>query len=131
MVFMKSASAIVGIGMLVAAVSASCDKGGGGGGEFDPAAQAEAAKLYMERCSTCHGQTGTGDGSGAANLNPKPRNFQDPSWQSSVDDAHIEKIILLGGTGAGKSAAMPANPDLSGKDAVVKALRAKVRGFKP
>lgn len=84
----------------------------------------------MERCATCHGNNGTGDGAGAAALNPKPRNFQDPAWQASVTDEHIENIIKVGGTGVGKSAAMPPNPDLAGKDAVVKALRAKVRSFK-
>jgi mono/diheme cytochrome c family protein len=84
----------------------------------------------MQRCSTCHGPNGAGDGPGAADLNPKPRNLQDAAWQASVDDAYIEKIIKLGGTGVGKSAAMPPNPDLAANEPVVKALRAKVRNIK-
>ena len=75
-----------------------CSKGDGGSQEeINPAAQAEAAKIFMERCSTCHGLNGAGDGQGAAALNPKPRNFQDKDWQTSVTDEHIEKIIKEGG----------------------------------
>jgi mono/diheme cytochrome c family protein len=107
-----------------------CGKSGGGSDGADPGAQAEAAKIFMQRCSACHGTNGAGDGPAAASLSPKPRNLQDAAWQSSVTDEYIENIIKLGGMGVGKSAAMPPNPDLAGNDAVVKALRAKVRGFK-
>lgn len=108
-----------------------CNKDGGGGGDtVDPAAQAEAAKIYLQRCQTCHGPGGAGDGPGAADLNPKPRNLQDAAWQASVDDAYIEKIIKLGGAAVGKSAGMPPNPDLATNEPVVKALRAKVRSLK-
>jgi len=114
-----------------AALISGCGKDGGGGGDsIDPAAQAEASKIYMQRCTTCHGPNGGGDGPGAADLNPKPRNLSDAAWQTSVDDAYIEKIIKLGGAAVGKSAAMPPNPDLATNEPVVKALRAKVRGLK-
>jgi mono/diheme cytochrome c family protein len=123
------------IGLVLVAVSlvwaGGCSKSDGGGGDgVEAAPQAEAARIFMMRCATCHGANGTGHGSGAVALNPKPRNFQDPAWQSSVTDEYIENIIKVGGTGVGKSAAMPPNPDLSGNEPVVKALRAKVRGFK-
>ncbi|MBI3395341.1 MAG: c-type cytochrome, partial [Spirochaetia bacterium] len=36
---------------------------------------AKAKKLFTERCSTCHGPMGKGDGPAGAALNPKPRNF--------------------------------------------------------
>ena len=114
-----------------AALISGCGKDGGGGGDsIDPAAQAEASKIYMQRCTTCHGPNGGGDGPVAADLNPKPRNLSDAAWQTSVDDAYIEKIIKLGGAAVGKSAAMPPNPDLATNEPVVKALRAKVRGLK-
>lgn len=90
-------------------------------------AQAEAEKIFIQRCVACHGPNGAGDGAAAASLSPKPRNLQDPAWQASVDDAYIEKIIKLGGMGVGKSASMPPNPDLAENEAVVKALRVKVR----
>jgi hypothetical protein len=77
----------------------------------------------------CHGPTGKGDGPAGAALSPKPRDLGDPAWQKSVTDEHIEKIILNGGPAVGKSPLMPANPDLSSKPDVIKALRAMVRGF--
>lgn len=127
---MKTLALILVATSLVWAVGCGKSGDGGGGDTIDPAAQAEATKIYMQRCSTCHGPNGAGDGPGAADLNPKPRNLQEAAWQSSVDDAYIEKIIKLGGTGVGKSAAMPPNPDLATNEPVVKALRAKVRGLK-
>ncbi len=120
--------------LLVAAslgILMGCSKDGGGNSDApDPAAQVEATKIYMQRCTMCHGASGAGDGPGAADLNPKPRNLQDAAWQTSVDDAYIEKIITLGGAGVGKSAAMPPNPDIASNLPVMKALRAKVRGLK-
>ena len=94
------------------------------------AAQAEAEKIFSERCVTCHGANGGGDGPASAGLVPKPRNFQDAAWQTSVNDDYIEQIIQYGGAAVGKSPAMPANPDLMSKPAVVAALRAHVRGLK-
>jgi mono/diheme cytochrome c family protein len=92
-----------------------------------PAAQQEAEQIFKTRCATCHGAAGKGDGPAAAALNPKPRDMGDAAWQKSVTDEHIEKIILSGGPAVGKSPLMPANPDLSAKPEVVKALRAMVR----
>ena len=92
-------------------------------------AEAEAAKIFSERCVTCHGASGAGDGPASAGLVPKPRNFQDPAWQKSVSDEHIEQIVQYGGPAVGRSAAMPANPDLMSKPAVVAALRAHVRSL--
>lgn len=126
---MKSFAVLL-VAASVALISGCGKDGGGGGDSIDPAAQAEASKIYMQRCTTCHGPNGGGDGPGAADLNPKPRNLSDATWQSSVDDAYIEKIIKLGGAAVGKSAAMPPNPDLATNEPVVKALRAKVRGLK-
>ncbi len=98
------------------------------GAAQDPGA--EAAQIFATRCTPCHGATGSGDGAAAAALNPHPRNFHDETWQASVTDAHIDRIIQLGGAAVGKSAAMPANPDLVGRDAVVAALRARIRSFR-
>ena len=90
---------------------------------------AEADQLFSMRCSPCHGATGAGDGSASAALNPKPRNFHDKSWQTSVADEQIEKIIREGGTAVGKSPGMPPNPDLVSKPLVIRALVAKIRGL--
>jgi mono/diheme cytochrome c family protein len=94
----------------------------------DPAA--EARSLFKSRCVVCHGETGKGDGPGAAALNPKPRDYTDPAWQTSVTDESIQKAIVEGGAAVGKSPNMPGNPDLEGKTAVLAELVKRVRSFK-
>jgi mono/diheme cytochrome c family protein len=91
------------------------------------AAELEAKQIFETRCVTCHGPLGAGDGPASAGLTPPPRNFQDPAWQASVTDAHIEQIVQYGGAAVGRSPAMPANPDLMAKPEVVAALRVHVR----
>ena len=90
----------------------------------------EAKEIFVARCALCHGVSGAANGPNSEGLKPQPRNFQDPEWQASVTDAHIEKIIVEGGAAVGKSAVMPPNPDLVGKPEVVAALRAHVRKLK-
>ncbi len=109
-----------------AMANAGTDAGGTAAAGGD--AKAEAMQIFTTRCATCHGATGKGDGAASAALNPKPRNFSDKTWQTSVTDAHIEKIIELGGPAVGKSPLMPPNPDLAGKP-VVKELRAHIRSL--
>lgn len=92
-------------------------------------AQQEALQIFATRCFTCHGSEGAGDGPGSAGLTPKPRNFQDPEWQASVDDDHLTKIILYGGVAVGKSPMMPGNPDLGSREAVVAALVRHIRSL--
>jgi mono/diheme cytochrome c family protein len=94
----------------------------------DPAAKAEAEQIFATRCTPCHGSGGGGDGPASAGLTPKPRNLRDSSWQTTVDDAYLEKIIQYGGAAVGKSPMMPANPDLAGRP-VVAALRNHVRSL--
>ena len=93
------------------------------------AAHEEAENLFQTRCVTCHGEAGEGNGPASAGLTPPPRNFQDPAWQASVTDEHIEQIIQYGGAAVGKSPAMPGNPDLTSKPQVVAALRELVRAL--
>src|SRR3954468_1151043 len=94
----------------------------------DPAA--DARKLFDTKCVVCHGNHGAGDGPGAAALNPKPRAFADATWQGSITDDQIKKTILEGGAAVGKSAAMPANPDLNDKAEELSALVKIVRDLK-
>ena len=91
--------------------------------------KAEAVEIYVSRCTVCHGKTGKGDGEGSASLDPKPRDLTLDEWQESVTDDHIRKIIGYGGAGVGKSATMPANPDLDAKPQVVEELVVYVRAL--
>ena len=92
--------------------------------------EAEARQIFSGRCAPCHGAAGAGDGAAAAALNPRPANFHLAAWQSGVTDAQIDAVILQGGAAVGKSAAMPPNPDLSSKPAVLAALRTMIRGMR-
>ncbi len=97
--------------------------------DIPAAAVAEGEQVWTTRCSICHGAGGKGDGPAAGPLNPKPRDMTDPKWQASVDDKHIQTIVVKGGPGVNLSPMMAANPDLESKPDVVKALVAKVRSL--
>jgi cytochrome c553 len=101
--------------------------GGGDGGGADAEAVAEANKVWNERCVTCHGTDGGGTGPGAAALAVKPRSFKDPTWQASVDDARLKKVMVEGGASVGLDPAMAPNPDLKDKPAVQEQLVKKIR----
>jgi mono/diheme cytochrome c family protein len=92
-----------------------------------PEARQRAKEIFSFRCAACHGLQGRGDGPGAARLSPKPPNFNDSSWQQTITDDEIEKVIVYGGAAVGKSPAMPANTDLQNDPAVVAALREMIR----
>lgn len=111
--------------LMLAACGGGDDKNKG-----DPAVVAEAQKVWKEKCVTCHGDRGRGDGPGAMALDPKPRSFGDPRWQMQTKDERIAKVIVEGGAAVGLSAGMAANPELQGKDEVVGELVKIVRSFR-
>jgi mono/diheme cytochrome c family protein len=92
-------------------------------------AERQAAQIFATRCAVCHGPDGRGDGPGSAALDPKPRNYHDATWQASVTDEHLAKIIVQGGSAVGRSPLMPPNPDLAGKPEVVAALVEHIRSL--
>lgn len=92
-------------------------------------AQRDAALVFNSKCATCHGLMGNGKGPGSEKLNPKPRDYTNKEWQKTVTDEQISKTIVYGGLAVGKSAQMPAHPELAEKPAVVKALVETIRGF--
>ncbi len=114
------------VGLL--AMAPACNKGGGGS-SIPESARQEARTIFDSRCTTCHGPRGGGDGPASASLNPKPRNFQDKTWQAGITNAQIDAIIQGGGLAVGKSAAMPPNPDLADKPMVVAGLREHIRSL--
>ncbi|MFL5351071.1 urate hydroxylase PuuD [Archangium sp.] len=83
--------------------------------------------LFAAVCSNCHGPNGHGDGTLAAAINPKPRNFSDKAWQQTITDENLKKVILGGGAAVGKSPVMPPNPGLADDaktlDGLVKLIR--------
>ena len=132
---LKGALVVLGLAAVVSFGACKKDEAKGSGSSaassdnIPVAAVKEAKEIFSQRCVTCHGAAGKGDGAGAAALNPKPRDLTSKEWQASVKDDHIEKIILQGGQAVGKSVAMPPNPDLDRKPMVIKALRAQVRAL--
>ncbi len=137
----RGAAAALAISTLVLALGAAGCGGGGDtgstGGRGTESAKTmitaqdrtEARSLFATRCAACHGTDGSGNGPGAAGLNPKPRNYRDRAWQKVVGDEEIEKAIVYGGAAVGKSPQMVANPDLQAKPGVVAALRELIREF--
>lgn len=126
---------IVPVFFLLCAALPACgkdNKPAGGTGTAAGAVKIDAAaadEAFKSRCSSCHGESGHGDGPGSAALTPKPRNFGDKEWAKSVTDDHLRKVIVMGGAAVGKSPMMPPAPDLDGKPEVVEGLVKKIRSF--
>ncbi len=92
--------------------------------------RAKARAIFTERCASCHGAGGHGDGPAAANLKPKPIDFHNQNWQKSVTDETMTKAIIFGGRSVGKSGQMAPNPDLEDEPAIVAALVEKIRQWR-
>jgi mono/diheme cytochrome c family protein len=69
------------------------------------AAEARGHRVFLQRCATCHGPQGRGDGQNAYNLRPPPPDFQESLARLPVGD---RRRVVLGGTAAlGRSALCP------------------------
>lgn len=67
--------------------------------------EAEGRRVFVQRCATCHGPEGRGDGQNAFNLHPPPPDFQESLPEMSPDD---RRRVIEGGTVAlGRSALCP------------------------
>jgi mono/diheme cytochrome c family protein len=86
-----------------------------------------ALNIFRNRCASCHGATGAGDGPAAAGLNPRPRNFADPTWHSRASESYLRRVVLEGGAAVGRSLLMPPSPDLAQQPAVLSALIGHLR----
>jgi mono/diheme cytochrome c family protein len=76
-----------------------------------PAASAgDSAKgkaIFSKTCAGCHGESGKGDGSASAALNPKPKDLSDKAFNKTLDDTFLHNIITKGGAAVGKAPMMP------------------------
>lgn len=62
-------------------------------------------QLYVNNCSSCHGQQGIGDGPAAAALNPKPRNFSTTEgWKNERNFYGMYKTLQQGIPGTAMTA---------------------------
>ena len=52
--------------------------------------------LYQKQCAGCHGDTGKGDGTMGAELNPKPSNLADADWKHGSTDGEIFTVVRDG-----------------------------------
>jgi mono/diheme cytochrome c family protein len=68
----------------------------------------EGKKFYVTYCSSCHGDSGKGDGPAAASLPVRPANHTDGSVMNKLSDKTLFDIISKGGPAGGKSNFMPA-----------------------
>lgn len=89
-------------------------------------------KLFNRYCATCHGYEGRGDGGGARNLDPKPRDFQAAEFLYASagpgelpTDSDLRRTIRNGVSGRG----MPAWGGLREED--IGALVSYIKTFSP
>lgn len=90
---------------------------------------AEATKLYADRCTSCHGPDGRGDGPSSKAMLPGPTNLHDRAWHARISDDELAKVLLEGGPAVGKAGTMPPNMDLAERPEIIQALVHVVRGF--
>jgi mono/diheme cytochrome c family protein len=76
------------------------------------ARESRGKQVFAERCATCHGATGRGDGQNAYNLQPPPPDFQESLARLSVPDRR--RVIEEGTAALGRSPLCPPwGPSLS------------------
>ena len=84
---MKAAAAVA---VVLAAVSvAGAEQTGRPSGE----------RVYLERCSACHGEHGDGNGPAAAALDPRPQNFRDAAFWKNRTTAQLKQVVRQGKPG--------------------------------
>ncbi len=69
------------------------------------AAEARGHRVFQQRCATCHGAEGRGDGQNAYNLDPSPPDFQTSLAKLPVADRR--KLIEGGSAALGRSPLCP------------------------
>jgi mono/diheme cytochrome c family protein len=66
---------------------------------------ARGEALFKQNCTSCHGDSGRGDGPAVVTLNPKPRNFTSPDkWTRGYRVTDIFTTVTTGVKGTGMAA---------------------------
>jgi len=86
----------------------------------------DAKSVYDDKCASCHGASGKGDGPAAAALTPSPAPFA--KGLAGKADEWIAKAIKEGGPAVGLAPTMPPSSDLT--DEQVKGLVAYMKSLK-
>ena len=87
---------------------------------------ARGKTIYETRCAPCHGVEGGGDGPGAAAIEPKPRNFRDPTFWQGRTAQQLRLVVKQGKPG---TLMAPFEGALS--DAEIDDVVAYVQSFRP
>lgn len=95
-------AALVGMAIMLTGMPADAQAGDAGKGKL----------IYAQKCGSCHGKEGKGDGPFGKNLTPSAANFSDPAGTAKKSDAELLDKIAKGGKGT----AMPAFRSLSDKE---------------
>lgn len=103
-------------GVATGAVESTAVAGGGAGAagaEPDTLmlftyAERRGMRLFHHYCVVCHGDGGAGDGFNAYNLDPRPRDLTDATYQGAISDETLKEVVTQGGRGMNKSILMPA-----------------------
>ena len=70
-------------------------------GLLDSLAYREAGhKLFVEKCSICHGEKGDGHGSRRMGMNPPPADLTMPTWSDAANAAQTFRVIRDGVPGS-------------------------------
>jgi mono/diheme cytochrome c family protein len=69
------------------------------------AQQARGHRVFLQRCATCHGPQGRGDGQNAYNLQPPPPDFQESL--AKLTPADRRKVVESGTAALGRSPLCP------------------------
>jgi mono/diheme cytochrome c family protein len=70
----------------------------------------KGGEIFFRYCSPCHGESGSGNGYNAKNLDPHPRDLTDSEeeYMAKLSNKEIYDVLVQGGAGVGLSALMPA-----------------------
>jgi mono/diheme cytochrome c family protein len=67
----------------------------------DATSIAAGQTLFVKYCSSCHGDTGKGEGMMGEELDPKPANLTDADWKHGSSDGEIFTVVSNGVKGTG------------------------------